>query len=171
MIILLFRCVCYCLFFYSFMYYFVVYPTVFFYYYYYYFVVYLTVFSFLVFYYYFVVYPTVFIFFIFFYLLFRCVCYCHMGDPIPQVECLTFLASLAIDAYSLARLGTLRLLLKDNFLAFFGQHRLVLYQASLRIEGLGIRHVRSNSCVKHIFRPVRSRAYHLILTYYVNLYD
>ena len=122
-------------------------------------------------YYYFIVYLTVFFFFIFFYLLFRCVCYCHMGDPIPQVGCLTFLASLATDAYSLAPLGTLRLLLKDNFLAFFGQHRLVLYQASLRIEGLGIRHVRSNSCVKHIFRPVRLGAYHPILTYYVNLYD
>ena len=110
-------------------------------------------------------------FFFGFLLLFRCVCYCHMGDPIPKVGCLTFLASLATDAYSLAPLGTLRLLLKDNVLTFFGQHRLVLYQASLRIEGLGIRHVRSNSCVKHIFRPVRSGAYHPILTYYVNLYD
>ena len=114
-IYLLFHCVSYCLF----------------YYYYYYFVVYLTVFFFLVFYYYFVRYPTVFFFFIFFYLLFRYVCYCHMGDPIPQVGCLTFLASLATDAYSLAPPGTLRLLLKDNFFAFFRQQRLVLYQASL----------------------------------------
>ena len=110
-------------------------------------------------------------FFLFIYLLFCCVCYCHMWDPIPQVGCLTFLASLATDAYSWAPLGTLRLLLKDNFFAFFRQQRLVLYQASLWIEGLGIRHVRSNSCVKHIFRPVRSGAYHPILTCYVNLYD
>ena len=155
MIILLFRCVCYCLFFLFIYLLFRCVSYCLFYYYYYYFIVYLTV----------------FFFFIFFYLLFCCVCYCHMVDLNPQVRCLTFLASLATDAYSLAPLGTLRLLLKDNFLAFFGQYRLVLYQASLRIEGLGIRHVRSNSCVKHIFRPVRSGAYHPILTYYVNLHD
>ena len=171
MIILLFRCVCYCLFFYLFIYYFVVYPTVFFI-----IIIIISLCILLSFFFWFFSIISLcillsFFFFVFFYLLFRCVCYYHMGDPIPQVGCLTFLASLATDAYSLAPLGTLRLVLKDNFLAFFEQHRLVLCQASLRIEGLGIRHVRSNSCVKHIFRPVRSGAYHPILTYYVNLYD
>ena len=170
MIILLFRCVCYCLFFYLFIYYFLVYPTVFFI-----IIIIISLCILLSFFFWFFIIISLCIllsfFFYFFFLLFRCVCYCHMGDPIPQVGYLTFLGSLATDAYSLAPLGTLCLLLKDNFLAFFGQHSLVLYQASLRIEGLGIRHVRSNSCVKHIFRPVRSEAYHPILTCYVNLYD
>ena len=118
-------------FFLLFIYYFIVYPTVFFI-----IIIIISLCILLFFFFWFFIIISLgillsFFFFIFFYLLFRYVCYCHMGDPIPQVGCLTFLASLATDAYSLAPLGTLRLLLKDNFFAFFRQQRLVLYQASL----------------------------------------